>query len=358
MLLDRRQFLATAAAAALVPAVAHAAAPSALARARGVNIPGWLDRLDGTAPSDEVLDRLMSLGLTTLRLPVDGELVGNRDIERRIHDALDLLEARGFATILDMHPQEAMRTLLEHDPAEAGNALTTAWDVLSTIAANHSSDRVALELLNEPPLEAADWLPLRNRLAEAVRRHAPRHTIVWGASRYQGIWETLEQSPLADDNAIAAVHYYWPIGFTHQCQNWDASPTARIGDLPFPAAPDDPRVLAVRHALEQAGDSEALATLDTEFASPWADDHIAADFADLAAWSARTGVPAIVNEFGVLDSCVDAQSRAHWTRAVRRAAEASGIGWAYWELDQGFGLMADRADASSFDGSMIEALVA
>src|SRR5690606_20554004 len=102
----------------------------------------------------------------------------------------------------------------------------------------------------------------------------------------------------------------------------------------------------------------ALDLLDTEFSFPWTDERIAADFDDLAAWSARTGTPAILNEFGVLNACVDPASRAHWTRTVRRAAEASGIGWIYWELDHGFGLMADRRDTETFDAGMIEALLA
>ena len=48
----------------------------------------------------------------------------------------------------------------------------------------------------------------------------------------------------------------------------------------------------------------------------------------------------ILNEFGVLDFCVDAASRANWLRAVRQAAEANGIGWTYWEAYQGFGFIA------------------
>ena len=41
---------------------------------------------------------------------------------------------------------------------------------------------------------------------------------------------------------------------------------------------------------------------------------------------------------------------------VRRAAEDCGIGWAYWELDDGFGLIADRADTGNFDEAMLGAL--
>ena len=66
----------------------------------------------------------------------------------------------------------------------------------------------------------------------------------------------------------------------------------------------------------------------------------------------------MLGEFGVLDFCVDATSRTRWVHDVRAAAEARGIGWAYWEVDQGFGFVADRAAAGGIDGAMLEALLA
>lgn len=361
MPLDRRQVLSAlvsmATTAALTP-VRAATTSRPAASMRGVNIQSWFDQPEGAAPSDRVLERLAELGLTTLRIPIDGELLGETAMLGRIDAALNRLTRFGLTAILDMHPGERLHALLTEDPATGARSVMDAWEALSRVAAEHAPTDVYLELLNEPPLDAGDWLPLRDCLAEVVRRNAPHHPIVWGAARYQGIWETLEQPPLDDANAIAAVHYYWPMGFTHQCQYWGNSPAARIGDLPFPASPDDPRVAAVRRALQQAQDTEALDTLDTEFASPWVDATILADFAGLEAWSVGNGIPVILNEFGVLNACVDATSRSHWTSSVRRAAEAHGVGWTYWELDQGFGLMADRTDADSFDETIVTALLA
>jgi endoglucanase len=65
----------------------------------------------------------------------------------------------------------------------------------------------------------------------------------------------------------------------------------------------------------------------------------------------------ILDEFGALGFCSDAASRANWTRAVRHAAEANGIGWVYWELDYGFGFIRDRQSTQGFDPSMVEALL-
>jgi endoglucanase len=85
--------------------------------------------------------------------------------------------------------------------------------------------------------------------------------------------------------------------------------------------------------------------------------HIDADFRRLAAWASANRCPVMLNEFGVLNFCVDATSRANWVRAVRRAAEANGVGWSYWEADQGFGFIADRRSTAGIDPSMLEALL-
>ena len=85
--------------------------------------------------------------------------------------------------------------------------------------------------------------------------------------------------------------------------------------------------------------------------------HIADDFDEAAAWASRHDMPLMLGEFGVLDFSVDETSRANWIRAVRRAAQDRGIGWAYWELDQGFGFVDDRASTEGFSNSVIEALL-
>ena len=105
-----------------------------------------------------------------------------------------------------------------------------------------------------------------------------------------------------------------------------------------------------------AGDEEAARLVEEQLATDWTGAAISAEFEKVARWYAATRCPVMLNEFGVLDFCVDAASRIAWVRAVRRAAEASGIGWAYWELDQGFGFIDSRASTEGFDSAMLDAL--
>jgi endoglucanase len=69
------------------------------------------------------------------------------------------------------------------------------------------------------------------------------------------------------------------------------------------------------------------------------------DFDKAAAWSARTGRPVLLGEFGAYDrSGTPIQMRAAYTAAVARAAEARHMGWAYWQFDSDFIVWDMKAD--------------
>jgi endoglucanase len=360
-LLSRRQTLLAAGLAAACwrsgPTPSHAKALPVVPT-RGVNVPGWFDTPDGIAPDPAVLAELRRCGVASIRLPVDGELVlgGGAAMLRHIRAAVsDLVEA-GFAVLVDMHPSATLHAAFLRDPAAAGDRVEEAWTALRDVIADLPAGRVYPELLNEPPMEQGHWLALRDRLAETVRAACPDHAIVWGPTIDQGIWRLEATPPLADDNQIAAVHFYAPMAFTHQCQSWGASPLARIRHLPFPATRDTARMRERLLALRGSGEDVAAALLEEQLSIDWTAAAIRAEFDRAARWSQSSGCPVMLNEFGVLDFCVDAESRLAWVRAVRSAAEANGIGWAYWELDQGFGFIESRRSTRGFDTAMVSAL--
>lgn len=356
--------LGLAAAAASASRAAGAAPARPQPPSHGFNLPGWVDRLDGTAPTTTVLDRLHRLGFRAVRLPVEPGLIARSNglDGRRLLDAIESavrrLDRHGFSVTLDMHPGDAVLEALRHDPKLAGDTVNEAWRRLAAVVAALPADTVFAELLNEPPLERPVWLALRARLAATIRAACPHHGLIWGPARYQGIWELAGTPPLDDGNAIAAVHYYTPMGFTHQCENWDASsPLSRIRSLPFPADLSTPAVSELLDRFRSQGDQDDAAFLRNEFSSPWTAARIAADFADAGHWAKANGQPVILNEFGALGFCTDPASRSAWTRAVRSAAEANGIGWTYWELDHGFGFIRDRRSTDGFDQTLIAALL-
>ena len=345
--------------AALPAAGAARAAAKPIVPSCGINLPGWFDRGDGVAPSEPVLEKLRQLGFQTIRLPINGDLLsaGDTTTLRRIEAGVADLNRLGFSVLADMHPSESLHTALRQDFEAGSQRAAEAWMALGSVLANLSDEMVYAELLNEPPLRNDAWLQLRQLLAEVVRSKCPNHTLIWGPSPSQGIWEIGETPPLADDNQIAASHFYSPSAFTHQCETWDASPLAQISNLPFPATIETPRVQQSIGKLRAAGDEQAASLIEEQLATPWTEAAIAAEFMKLRRWSETYDCPVMMNEFGVLNFCVDAESRRFWVRAVRQAAESNKIGWAYWELDQGFGIIRSRGSIEGFDDAMIAALL-
>lgn len=335
----------------------HLAGANPSGPTRGINIPGWFDREDGAAPAAAVLEKLRQRGFETVRLPIDGDRVlAGVPVLRSIREAIETLLAAGFSVLADLHPAPPLHTVLRADPAEGGKRVALAWMALGAVIADLPAEAVYPELLNEPPMVTAAWLPLRNRLADTLHAICPEHTIVWGPAPDQGIWQLADMPPLDGIRQIAAVHFYAPTAFTHQCQTWDASPLARVRGLPFPATRDMPAMKQAIAALRSAGDRQAADLIEAQMVTDWTETAIGAQFRQAADWSAAHDCPVMLNEFGVLDFCADAISRKAWLRTVRRAAEASGIGWACWELDQGFGLIADRTSTEGFDGPVLDAL--
>ncbi|TIT79513.1 MAG: glycoside hydrolase family 5 protein [Mesorhizobium sp.] len=361
--LSRRHALVLAAGAVVatfpLPRSAALATADARVPSRGFNLPGWLDRDGGAAPATATLEKLRQSGFETIRLPVNADLFSGGDPAtlRRIQNGIGDLVGFGFSVLLDMHPSGELVAAFRNDPEAAGEKVLQAWTALRVVVADLPAQSVYPELLNEPPMERSAWLALRERIAATLRASCLLHTLVWGPARFQGIWEIADTPPLADDNQIAAVHYYAPMAFTHQCENWDASPLARIANLPFPAARETASVNQLLSRLRAAGDEEAANLVEDELSAPWTEARIAQDLAGLARWSTTHGCPVMLNEFGVLNFCVDAESRASWVRAVRKAAEANHVAWTYWELDQGFGFIRSRQSVEGFDGSMIAALL-
>ena len=132
---------------------------------------------------------------------------------------------------------------------------------------------------------------------------------------------------------------------------------ARISNLPFPATIETPLVQESIDTLRADGDEQAASLIEEQLTTPWTEEAIASEFVRLRRWSETHDCPVMMNEFGVLNFCVDAESRRFWVRAVRQAAEANQVGWAYWELDQGFGIIQSRRSIEGFDNAMIAALM-
>lgn len=73
-----------------------------------------------------------------------------------------------------------------------------------------------------------------------------------------------------------------------------------------------------------------------------------------ARWGRERGLAMQLGEFGV-NRAVDLSQRAAWTRTVRNACEAEGMGWCAWDFAGAFPLW-DR-DGQRFIQPMLSALI-
>lgn len=208
--------------------------------------------------------------------------------------------AAGLGVIIDEHDFNKC----SDDPDACEPRLVAFWQQIGE-RYRAAPDTVLFELLNEPhgKLDAARWNAMIARLVPVVRATNPRRTLVIGPTR----WNNLDELPglvlPADDrNILVTFHYYEPFRFTHQGAKW--TDMSALRGIPF--TPED-----------QA--------------------RIGRDFDKVAAWSRASGRPVLLGEFGAYDgSGTPIEDRARYAATVRRAAEAHGFPWAYWQFDSDF----------------------
>lgn len=139
--------------------------PEVLTMKRGVNFSHWFSqtRLPDYPPvpaTAEDIQLIRSLGLDHVRLPVDPVRIWefpdegplNPEALQEVDAAIELALNHDLSVVVDMHPRPDLKEQLESDPATFQSFLKL-WQELATHLAQYDTDRVALEILNEPMVE-------------------------------------------------------------------------------------------------------------------------------------------------------------------------------------------------------------
>jgi endoglucanase len=323
------------------------------------------------------LGALRGAGFDFLRLAVDpGPFLqfqgARRDaLDRVLRDRVNQILAAGLSVIVDFHPSDA-------NPDYTATALTRGVDtavfqsylrLLARTAgwldAFHSG-RVALELMNEPPVSAQSWQPMLDAAYAAIRARAKDLLIVLdgGDEASAAALRAVRTDALAKDaNALFTFHYYDPYQFTHQGAPWNAA--KYLTDVPYPALarPLDDSLSATTATIAAsdlspsdriAAEADALRRLESYRLSGFDRGDIARTFDSVAVWAQSHAVPAervLLGEFGARKTSLQAAGgraaeRAQWFRDVREAAQAHGFGWAVWTYRDSGGFDLARSDAS------------
>lgn len=264
----------------------------------------------GLVIRDEYFDLIKKAGFDSVRVPVRWSTHAAAEppytidpaLLSRVDEVVDKALVAGLAVVVNIHHYEEM----DRDPASHRARFAGLWRQIAARLKDRP-DEVVFELLNEPNTAqtAAVWNDvLRDGLRE-IRSTNPTRAVIIGGANWNNVATLVDlQLPADDRRIIGTFHYYNPFPFTHQGANWVEGAGQWLG-TPWDGSATE--IAAVQRDLDLA-----------------------------AAWSAKTGRPVYMGEFGAY-SRADMDARARWTATVAREAEKRGFSWAYWEFGSGFG---------------------
>ena len=326
--------------------------------ARGVNLTNWFRfpaRPDSasirTYLSNAAIDALRQAGFTFVRLAVQPEYLQPDPSRRALLVAqIARLERHGLGVVVSLHPATW------HLETSAGDraALLAVWQALAPALRALDPRLTFPEPLNEPVFagDAAGWARLQATLLATIRAALPASTIVLTGNDWGSIAGLVALRPSADPNVIYSFHFYDPAELTSLAAWRPGLDTVALARLPFPA-PDPP-------ACETALGQTDQATRDVAryyCALRWSAASIDQRIDKAAAWAARAHVALLAGEFGAT-ARLNRSSRLAWLRAVRRACERQGIGWALWGYDDamGFGVTRPPGQLPVLDEGVLDAM--
>jgi endoglucanase len=323
------------------------------------------------------LRALQHSGFGFIRLAVDPgpflQFNGARqkELDRILMDRVHLILASGLSVLVDFHPSDMNPDYLArvltgglHTPVF--QSYLRMLQHTARLLGRLQSRRVALELINEPPVAPEVWQPMLGAAYAAARSGSPDLTLLLegGDEASAPALMQMNTAPFAADPAVLySFHYYEPYQFTHEGASWN--PARYLADVPYPADahPIDESLAATAASIAATNLSElrkslayqdAQARLENYAASGFDGGTIKKSFAQIADWARARGIPAdrvILGEFGARETASQhfgerARERAQWFHDVRTAAEAMGFGWSVWAYRGGGGFALAQSDTS------------
>jgi len=278
------------------------------AMGRGVNILGYDPIWRDPAQARFRLRHLVQIkqgGFDTVRINLHA--FEHMDAEYRLDPAwlitLDKIVAAALGqkltVILDLHNF----TYCGEKADDCKPRLMAVWQQIGQRYKN-SGDGVVFEILNEPngQLNESVWNSWLVEALALIRKSNPTRNVIIGPALWNNI-ERLDalELPKADRHIIGTVHYYQPMEFTHQGVPWSTS-WPKVG---------------------------------VTWGTPQDRLRMKKDFALAQRWAKAQDRPIVLGEFGAYDKG-DIASRAAYTAAAAREAEALGWAWTYWQFDGDF----------------------
>ncbi len=285
------------------------------------------------------------LGLKHVRLCVAPKIIMNAATGSVLEDRAEHLEAAlrrfhraGLLVMVDIHNEDRAAEL----SPEWQNLFVKFWSALAVRLANFDPELTMLEIINEPVFDKREeeWNALNVRVAAAIRRNAPQHTLVTSGPNWGGIDGLRKLKLLPDRNVVYSFHCYDPFPFTHQGATWAGDDLKPLRSVPYPSTPE--AVASLLPALEAHPGSKSL--VEKYGREQWNKEKLATRFRQGIEWGMKNQVPLYCGEFGVFPPHVKPEHRADWFRDFGEVLAANKIGWGVWGWDESFGLDRRQVD--------------
>ncbi|HEY3413407.1 MAG TPA: cellulase family glycosylhydrolase [Armatimonadota bacterium] len=300
------------------------------------------------AVSEPLVRALAKAGFKHVRLTVDPKrfwlpdspAILDPDGLKRLDAVLGRLLSNHFAVSVDIHDPDKR---VWNDP-EWGTRFVAFWGALAKHLSKYDPNYLFLEVCNEPLSDTpAVWDALQGRCLAAMRKSAPRHTLLASPNMQiaPGNWNVLEVmktfKPVGDTNVVYTFHYYNPFLFTHQGATWSWDGVKGLSGVPYPSSPEAVAAVAEKYPEPQKG---YILQYGKE---RWDAAKIAVDMKPYIEWGKKYNVPLTCGEFGAYKNgpTVD---RLTWLHDVRVALEAYKVPWTIWDDGGGFGVTNGKDD--------------
>jgi aryl-phospho-beta-D-glucosidase BglC (GH1 family) len=336
---------------------------------RGINLSGWFAGVyepehytkehfqKWITIQDLVL--IKSAGFDHVRLGVDPQPMFKikqpdeipADYLVNLDAAVRMILDNGLGVVISLHPESDFKAKVTMDDSLV-QQLADFWRALAGHYSTWDPEHVFFEILNEPELvDSYRWHGIQAKLAAAVRKGAPRQTIVAVGARWSSDDGLVFLEPLRDPNVIHSFHFYEPFLFTHQGATWGAYPWHWVNGLRYPSVPEQ----AAHTASAVPNPVDRLAIIRYGYEG-WNAARINAEIAEVATWAREHGLHVICDEFGVYRERANPEDRATWIKDVRTSLERHGIGWAMWDYSGNFGLVVKKNGEITVDAPIARAL--
>jgi endoglucanase len=279
---------------------------------RGVNLGNALEAPNegdwGYRIEDAHLAAIVVAGVDGVRVPVrwdarpGGGTLIQRDLVNRVSEVASKAASLGLFVQIDMHHYDAFNDA--GPDSDFRQRFLDMWRIIAE-AYRHAPERIFFEPFNEPngPQWSAQVLrELQAEVVGVIRESNQTRLIVLGPGNWQNIDALRDWRPPEGEKIAVSVHYYEPHAFTHQGAEWLGA------DAP---------------------------TFDRDWGTSSDRSQVRQHIGAAAHWAREHGYAMQLGEFGV-NGAVPVQQRAMWTRTVREACEAEGMGWCVWDFAGAF----------------------